>query len=58
MFYAENEVCVCKCGYQDIADNLDMDAHLLCVRCPKCNRLMTVDESANKPPDQGRKDSY
>ena len=48
MFYEESEICVCSCGYQNIAENLDMDAHLLCVRCPRCNGLMSVDESYNK----------
>lgn len=50
MFYEKNECCICPhCGYSDTAELLDMDPHLLCVRCPKCNSLMGVDESANKP---------
>lgn len=44
MWYKSNEKCVCECGYQDIAENLDIDPHLLCVRCPKCNKLMNVIE--------------
>ena len=49
MFYDANEICVCEeCGYSNTAENLDMDAHLLCVRCPKCGSLMSVDESKEK----------
>lgn len=48
MFYDKDEICVCKCGYKDVAKNLDMDVHLLCVRCPKCNELMSVDESSDQ----------
>jgi len=45
MFYESNEICVCEeCGYSNTAENLDMDPHLLCVRCPKCGNLMLVDE--------------
>jgi len=44
MWYESSERCVCKCGYEDVAENIDMDPHLLCVRCPKCNELMSVIE--------------
>ena len=48
IFYAEGEKCICNnCGYQDNAENLDIDPQLLCVRCPVCDSLMTVEEEAN-----------
>lgn len=44
MFYEIGETAICDCGFSDQVENLKFDAHLMCVRCPICNQLMTVIE--------------